>query len=371
MNHSVPTLDPSYGGRTQTHPVVEGSLRVAPLVGMPGLLLEFGIDPAAMLQSVGLDPALLTDLENTISYDALGQLLMACAKRTGCPHFGLLVGQRAGVDCLGLIGQWSPHVADVGTSLHGLIRHLHLHDRGAASLLSVEKNVAILSYMIYGRGIKGTYHIYDAAVAIIFNIMRALCGPRWVPTEVLFAHRQPEELGPYRCFFQAPLCFDREQTALVFPSRWLQSKSADPDPLQRQRLEAQIANVEHRGPRDLVGQLRCALATLTLTQRACLEQAAELFSMHPRTLNRRLAEKGTTFHALAESVRYELACQFLDNTSMPIGQIAASLGYAETSAFTRAFRRWSGLSPLAWQGRLKPKSPQAQRSGPVGPFSAS
>ena len=102
-----------------------------------------------------------------------------------------------------------------------------------------------------------------------------------------------------------------------------------------------------------------------MTRNATLEQAAELFSMHPRTLNRRLADKGCTFRGLAEEVRYDLARQFLENTGMPISQIAAALGYAETSAFTRAFRRWSGFSPTVWQEQIGKKPPLPENNETV------
>lgn len=356
-----------FGSRSQMLPVYEGSIRVGPLIGVPPLLLEFGLDPLAVLEAVGLGATLLDDPENMISYSAMGRLLKACAERTHCPHFGLLVGQRTGLDCLGLIGRLPLYVPDVGTALRGMILHLHLHDRGAVPVLSVERNAALLSYLVYQPGVAGTFQIYDAAIAIIYNILRTLCGPGWLPDEVLFAHRQPEDLGPYRNFFQAPLRFDQEQTALVFAPHWLHAASRGADPRQRQQFGEQIAQVEQLGQRDVVGKLRCALATLTMTRSASLEQAAELFSMHPRTLNRRLADKGCTFRGLAEELRYDLARQFLENSSLPISQIAAVLGYAETSAFTRAFRRWSGFSPTVWQEQMQTRSPLPKEYGTDAP----
>lgn len=367
MRLPPPPENAPFDGRSQVQPVYEGSVRVGPLIGVPPLLLEFGLDPLKMLKTVGLGTTLLDDPENMISYSAMGRLVRACAERTRCPHFGLLIGQRAGLDCLGLIGQLSLYVPDVGTALRGMILHLHLHDRGAVPALSVERNAAVLSYLVYQPGVEGTFQIYDAAIAIIYNILRKLCGPGWLPNEVLFAHRQPEDLGPYRKFFQAPLHFDQEQTALVFAPHWLQAASIGADTQQQQQFGEQIAQLEQQAQRDVVGRLRCALATLIMTQSASLEQAAELFSMHPRTLNRRLAERGCTFRGLAEGVRYDLARQFLENTSMPISQIAAVLGYAETSAFTRAFRRWSGFSPTAWQEQMETKSSLPEKYGPDAP----
>ena len=348
-------------------PVLEGSLRVGPLVGVPALLEALGVDLVGVIGPLGLVETLFCDAENMIAFPILGQLLQACATRTGCPHFGLLLGQGAGPECLGLIGQLLPHAPDVGTALRSLVLNLHLHDRGAAPLLSLEGEMAMLSYLIYRQG-EGTDQINDGAMAICLNIMRSLCGPAWLPSEVLFAHRQPEDIAPFRRCFQAPLRFDREQTALVFPAQWLNQALPGANPARRQEIEQRIVALANLSQTDLVGRLRCTLRTLLTTSRGSQEEVAELFSLHPRTLNRRLAEQGTSFKALVAEVRYDIACQLLANTALSVGQIAAILGYGEISALTRAFRRWSGMSPQAWRSRIRNQEslPDPNQSGRKG-----
>jgi len=73
--------------------------------------------------------------------------------------------------------------------------------------------------------------------------------------------------------------------------------------------------------------------------------------MHERTLNRRLRAEGTTFQRELEAVRYDTARQLLDETSMTLAQVAAALEYADTSAFSRAFKRWAGATPAQWRAR--------------------
>ena len=257
-----------------------------------------------------------------------------------------------GSTALGIVGQLLQHLPDVGSALRSLVLHLQLHDQGGVPLLAVEQGVAVLSYAIYQRGVEGTDQIYDGAIAIIFNIMRALCGPTWLPTEVLFSHRRPSDIGPYRRFFQMPLRFDMDQTSLVFPATWLDHPLPEADPNLRYQLEEQIAALENLDSGDLTGQLRRVLRILLVTHQTSLAQVSQLFSMHRRTLNRRLQMQGITFQALVAEVRYEIARQLLENTRISIGQIAAILDYGDASAFTRAFRRWSGTTPTAWRTGL-------------------
>ena len=72
--------------------------------------------------------------------------------------------------------------------------------------------------------------------------------------------------------------------------------------------------------------------------------------MHRRTLHRHLRTEGLAFRQVADEIRFEIACELLENTDMALSQVAAALQYSELSAFTRAFRRWSGQTPSAWRG---------------------
>jgi AraC-like DNA-binding protein len=84
---------------THVPALVEGTARVGP-IPIPQVLREFGIDPIEVITSVGVDPALFDDPDNRLAFRAVGQLMGACVARTGCPHFGLLVGQRSGLNSL-------------------------------------------------------------------------------------------------------------------------------------------------------------------------------------------------------------------------------------------------------------------------------
>ncbi|MDZ7621975.1 MAG: helix-turn-helix transcriptional regulator [Candidatus Competibacteraceae bacterium] len=157
-----------------------------------------------------------------------------------------------------------------------------------------------------------------------------------------FSHRQPSESEPYPGFV-----IGRMDNRWCF-RRWL--------PSGRRRSRPARWLTQSRLKYTLAGRLRRALRTLLLTRQSSLEQVARLFALPRRTLNRRLEEKGATFQGLVNEVRYEIARQLLEDTRMSMGQIAAILDYNDASAFTRAFRRWSGQTPTAWRARLPIKN---------------
>jgi AraC-like DNA-binding protein len=101
----------------------------------------------------------------------------------------------------------------------------------------------------------------------------------------------------------------------------------------------------------LAETLRRVLRTELLREACSAASIARLFSMHRRTLHRHLHMEGQAFRRIADEVRFEIACEMLANTDMALTQVAAALKYSELSAFTRAFRRWSGQTPSEWRIR--------------------
>jgi AraC-like DNA-binding protein len=322
-------------------------------MAIPPVLTSLGADPAEVLAEAGFDPKLFDDPDNLISNAARGRLFAHCVARTGCKHFGLLVGQRTNLYAFGLVGLLAKYAPDAGSALRSLVNGLHLHVRGAATHLEVNGDWAVLSYRIHQPNVEATDQVCDGALAVIVNIMRDLCDPDWKPAEVRFAHRKPEDAGPFRQFFQAPLVFDAEHNAVVFSADWLRFALPDADPEARRLLQKQIDALEARHSDDLPGQVLSLLGTALVTGHGTADQVAAFFSMHSRTLNRRLNAFGTSFQKLRGEACFQIAGQMLELSELEVAQIAAALDYADASAFTRAFRRWSGTTPARWRAQHK------------------
>jgi AraC-like DNA-binding protein len=328
-----------------------GTVRIGTVSAIPMVLRKLGADPDVVLAEAGLDLGVFVDPDNRISYVTRSHLMALCVARTGCKHFGLLIGQQSGLQSLGLLGLLVKYESDVGAALRSLVHFQHLHMRGAVVTLAEEAGTVTFAYDTHQPRAEATEQVGDGALATIFNIMRQLCGPDWRPTEARFAHRKPEDIGPFRRFFSAPLVFDAEHTALDFAADWLGHALPVADADLSRLLQRQINALEARHGDDFPSLVRGVLSTALLTSRCMADDVAGLFSMHARTLHRRLRVHGTSFRVLAEEGRYEIARQLLENTSMDVSEIAAALDYADDSAFTRAFRRWSGAPPARWRAR--------------------
>jgi AraC-like DNA-binding protein len=350
-----PEASASDPGSEPSHALVASAmddLRIGPILAIPAVLTELGVKPAQAFAKVGVDPNLFDDPELRIGFGTVGQLLECCVAMTNCRHFGLLVGERFDLRGLGAIGYLLRHSPSIGDALRSLLLHLHLHDKGAAPLLLTQGPTrVILGYSIYRHGVSGIEQIYDTAIAIGYKIMRELCGPAWKPMQVQFSHSSPTSTAPYRRLFNSRVLFDAEVSGIVFASSWLEKPIEDADATLHGILAKAIWEEEAKLSMSFAEQVERILHQLVLSGSATADAVAHLFGIHERTLRRRLENEGKNLLQLINATRFELAQQLLENTSLSVTEIAAALRYADTAAFSRAFRNWAGISPMQWRSR--------------------
>ena len=340
--------------------------RVGALGVLPALLRQLGVDPAPVLTAAGLDASALDVAGNTIPYAAFAKLLDEGARRSGCAHFGLLGGQAWHLSSLGMLGELIRHSATVGDALRTGVVYHHLNSQGGVVFLRQDGAVAEFGYAIYHRVERGANEIYDAVLATLVNFMRELCGAGWVPSEVLVAHAAPADASPYRRLFRCPVRFDAELNALRFGAHWLDQPVAGAD---RNALRELRRQADALAQPELIDRLRRSLRVLLLKGVASGDAVADMLAMHRRTLNRRLEALGTTFREVLDDVRFDAACELLAATQLPLDDVAAALGYAGVSPFSRAFRRRAGTAPGQW--RRDAQAGRVERlQAPAGPSSA-
>jgi AraC-like DNA-binding protein len=322
------------------------------------VLVELGADLDGLVAEADLDPRLL-DGSKLVPFRDVGRLIALAADRTRCPHFGLLVGQRTTLASLGLLGVLLRNCASVGDALRALEAHA-CKTRGAGIGLGVYDDIAVLSYSPHEPEAAGATLHLERALATVTNILRGLCGPDWAPLEVLLPRSAPPDMTPYGAFFHAPVRFDQEMAALVFPATLLEQPITGADPSTHQRAEDRIRRLEAYQPSTLTDKLREYLQTAVTRQRCKAERVARMRLVNRRTLSRRLRAEGTSFKSLANEAQFRVAKQLLADTSMNLVQISVRLDFSEPAAFTHAFRRWSGMTPSAWRRANQPETKRGE-----------
>ncbi len=325
------------------------TMRVAPMLGIEALLGRFGLALAPLLADVGLPPESFHDPDNRLPVGRLVQLATRCAEQSGCPHFGLLLAGPVQLPALGEpLARLLTGAMSVERALRGLVMSLHLNGEAVVPALTIGADDACFSITPYDLHACGTEQLDDFVLAFASNILRFLCGPRWMPLRVTFARREPADRRPYETFFKVPLDFGAPINSLVFDRCWLTRRPAPLAPGQ-----AFLARPPTIPDLDIATQARRAIIRGMAQGIVGVDSVASSLGLSKRTLNRRLAEGGTSTKDLIAGVRLQIAQQLMHDTDLSIADIAATLCYSDVAAFSRAFSAKVGKSPAAWRNRFR------------------
>jgi AraC-like DNA-binding protein len=337
---------------------VPADISIAPLLPVPGLLLEAGIDPAPLLAAAGIAESVFDHAATRVPFAAAARLLLDAAQATGREDFGLLVAERFEFGSLGLLALLMQRAPTVGDALRGLERHFHLHDRGAVVYLKTSQVAqAALGYAVHDAATPGLGLVYDLAMSIGATMLRTLCGSQWRPSTVRLPHAQPQAPLAWRQCFGAPVQFDAPAAEIWFDASCLSRRPPQADPAQQIPLLQVAQRTEAELGLPMAERARHVARAFIMTGALTGDRVADALSLHPRTLRRHLAAEGTSLKAVAATARFDVARQLLRGTSVPLDEIAEVLGYAELSAFVRAFHGWAGCPPGQWRAAAAIKRP--------------
>lgn len=322
--------------------------RLASFVPLPGLLAEFGIAVEDVLAGSGLQPDDLR-ADKFIDFSRYIEILDRAAALTGCEDFGLRLGLRQSVAALGPLGEVLRSAATLGDALADFAAFQIANGSGGAVYLHRLGPDYAVGYGVYDAPARFSPHIYVLTLAVGSVVLRELSQGAVQPVEFLALRSAPANLGAFRSLGDCPIRFDQPQNAMVLSAESLAMAlpRADAD-RHATGVTALLATIDTQG-HGVSGLLRHAMRPRLLRGNAGFAEMAQQLQRHPRSLRRQLAAEGVVFEALKDEVRYRMARELLALTRLASADIAVSLGYASPSAFNRAFRRWSGTTPMAWR----------------------
>lgn len=273
---------------------------------------------------------------------ALLDLIAAADPR---PALGLAIGQRIQPRHAGVMGYLGLSCDTVGEALLRFGRYHRLVYDGNPIQLDMSPDEVRISWgIVHGR--PGQL-ADETAIAAFATLTRMLVDAPVSAQRVEFVNAPPDDITPYEEFFQCPVSFGHARTTVTFSADYLALPIRHRDPGLRTLLEQQADALLRTLPDndEFEHALRQALVRALHRGEPTLENVAASLHMSPRTLQRRLADRDLLFHDLLEATRLALARDYLGNPNLSLTEIALLLGYSEQSAFTRAFRRWTGQTP--------------------------
>lgn len=326
-------------------------VRASSLINIPELITELGGDPVPLMEEASVSPHIVGDYNRFIPYSALTVLVGRASEELDLPDFGLRVSRVQSLEMLGPIAVLARNAEDVESALIGVIKYLHTYSPAIRADLHQEGRLARFSFAITPARMPYRKHLTELALGVILGMFRLLAGPEFRPRTVTFQHTRMSPAQTYRDYFDAPTRFNSQYNSLTFPARLLDRRIDGGDHQAHVLARRFLASHhQHLGVDEQVYELVDKL--MPLGQADLRSISAELL-MHPRALQRRLAELGTSFETIVTDWRRELAVELLRRPDLPMSEIASQLGYAEQSVFTRSFKRWFGATPLAYRRQLR------------------
>ena len=300
--------------------------------------------------------AFLQDVEGRIPIATVRQLWSDAERLTGDPDIGLSVGEKGplGTGVIAYAVQTSP---TFGAGIRTVCRfHRLVTDVGSVTLTIDGARASMALHTGANSHDWLPRHISELYLAKWVCGGRQLTGVDWDPIAVRFRHPQPASTLAHERLFRAPLFFDHATDEIEFDAALLELPLVTHDPALAAILERYGEELLSRLPRvdDFTDAVREAVARSLRSQDSTLEGLATRFHMTPRTLQRRLAAHGISLRTLIDDVRRQHALTHVTRADLPIAEIAFLLGFDAVTSFHRAFRRWTGVTPVEYrQGRAK------------------
>ena len=330
--------------------------RAGPLANIATLLREFGVVPADVADGLGIDLDGLTP-DSRVSFPICLELLERAASRTGCSHFGLLLGARYHWSSHGPIYRMASQAPTLRQALLDWVTWQLGYSSGAVVYLYRSGDEFMFGYGAYDRTSVGGRQLYELCVAVGCHVIRDLTAGQVTPVEILICNKPPDDLRPYREVLRAPLRFNEHQTCLVIPGSGMDHPVRDADPIKRDTALREVAASLGPAFESPSARLRHVIRPQLFREDPSMTGAARVLGVTPRTLRRHLAAEGTTFEAIRDEVRFKAARELLELTDLSVGEISTALAFASPSAFAQAFRRWANVSALEWRGQAGRCSP--------------
>ena len=280
------------------------------------------------------------------------------ADRLSAPHLGLDISDRTQAESFGILGYLLKNAPTVAVYCEMLERYQSVLMTGMQFTFSTTGREFEVQWEVFRPPSEGVRHDIEFSLAAFVKLLRDALGESIGPRKVFFTHARKEPQARYAKTFGSEVMFNQDKNCLFFDANLLGMPLSDSDPqlltILREHADTQLA--QWKVSENLVEQAKFLITTSLDTQDAGAERLAQMLHITPRTLNRYLRQKGTNYKTLREEVIVELAKQSLANTDAGITAIGGKLGYTESSAFIRAFKRMTGITPAAYRKKVRQNS---------------
>lgn len=323
--------------------------------GMVGFINHMGGDVDRIFGDARIAPDMAGSPTLKLRLSAFCRLFEQAARQTKHGNFGLWFGNQFQPRDLGFWGYAAVSSPTLGSALENFVELFAYHQECSRMALSTgEDGLMQLDYQIEAPAIIERRQDAELSLGMFLNLIRECCGARWSPEEVHFEHPKPIEAKEHEIAFNAPVYFSQATNALLFRSEILARPMPAHDARLMDMMRMCLIELGSRTTADLglVDRVRTAVRTRLNQGSLSLDDIADEVHLSITVLRREFSTNNVSFKSLVEDVRRDLAISYMKQRQLPLSEVALLLGYSELSAFSRAFRRWTGRSPRAFRSAI-------------------
>ncbi len=329
-------------------------IRSEALRGYPELVRELNGDPQVLLAKQGLSGDLINQFGAMISYRSFIALLEDSAEQLQCDDFGLRFSKCQDFSVLGPIALAAQQGENLAQVLQRVMQFMHAYSPGILIHLNdlPDTNRLLFSLEISLAPLPECRQTMELNLGLSYQIIVFLSEGRSKPYGVHFPHDKGAAMHAYRGVFSCQVNFQQavggleiNRQDLLLPVRRQDERLGE---LAYEYLQKHFSSDELQ----LKGKVRALIKPLLMANQCTNKAVALALGTHVRSLHRRLAQEGTSFVKIKDSVRQEMAKQYLVQPGLSLGQIAILLGYAEQSAFSRSCQLWFSMGPRDYRKQL-------------------
>ena len=316
-----------------------------------------GIDAAAMLSSIGIDPAGAWDPKQMITAESYYNMLERMASQIDVTDLPVRTGASMRLDEYGALGLAFKAATTLGASYARIERYARLWTSVVEyELRPMQEGTLFILHRTGDRRL-GMRLSNEATLASAVSIARQVSPMPVSPEIVLIRHAAPHSVAAHEAWFGCPVRFDSDFDAILFADETLDRANILGDEgISRyliSHLDAELSRISDAPA--VVSRAKDAIAQALSEGTPKMAEIARSLGFSARSFHRRLSEHGMSYLALTEETRRDLAEGLLRDDQHSLAEIAFLTGFSEQSAFTRAFKRWLGTTPASYR---------KQRAGP-------
>ncbi len=307
---------------------------------------------ASLLTKLSLAPETLDDKEARLSLSTYYRLWEEAELLTNDPAIGLHIGQNSYADLMGLVGNILVHSDDLEKAIEQYVRLFSLVNNGIELNFDRQGRFSILEFHYHKPEF---YCRADMERTLALAILRThqYVNDEVVLKKVSVAHPEPEYSSEYQKVFGCPVEFDKKVCSITFSSRFLYFSPKQKNPYIQSALQGYAEAIHTRLFKRKIGdKVKDIVLEELPSGKVDIDMVAQRLHMSRQTLYRKLKKESLIFQELVEDIRREKALEVIKDESLSLSEIAFVLGFSELSAFSRAFKRWTGTRPKQYRNEL-------------------